>query len=184
VPDNSLVVWDWQTDTITWETQGMAGTDSISQIPFAHNASLRRRWVGMQYNMNFPPPFWSYDPSSAANSGKILPGGTGPGIPEHCCGNWVQPDAVLDDQWSLTNMYGSLVVTGQFAAIPWLAPGHIVLLTANGQRRALACCYNTATEYGKYSFAKFSPDGCFVMFTSNMNGSPRSDVFLAELPTV
>ncbi|HLQ64477.1 MAG TPA: Ig-like domain-containing protein, partial [bacterium] len=34
-----------------------------------------------------------------------------------------------------------------------------------------------------FSFAKFSPDGNYVLFTSDMNGSARSDVFLAELPT-
>jgi len=33
------------------------------------------------------------------------------------------------------------------------------------------------------SFAKFSSDGQYVLFTSDMNGSGRSDVFLAEVPT-
>lgn len=43
--------------------------------------------------------------------------------------------------------------------------------------------YNTALSYSLLSFAKFSPDGRYVLFTSDMNGSPRSDLFLAELPT-
>src|SRR2546427_6616423 len=43
--------------------------------------------------------------------------------------------------------------------------------------------YNTSANYTFYSFAKFSPDGNYVLFTSDMNGSARSDVYLAELPT-
>jgi Tol biopolymer transport system component len=31
--------------------------------------------------------------------------------------------------------------------------------------------------------AKFSPDGRYALFTSDMNGSPRSDLFVMELPS-
>ncbi|HMC21354.1 MAG TPA: Ig-like domain-containing protein, partial [Thermoanaerobaculia bacterium] len=63
------------------------------------------------------------------------------------------------------------------------APGGILLSTANGQRRVLAHLYNTTSNYTFYSFAKLSSDGNYVLFTSNMNGSARSDLFLAEMPT-
>ena len=51
-----------------------------------------------------------------------------------------------------------------------------------GERRLLAHAYNTSSDYTCYSFAKLSPDGRYTLFTSDMNGSSRSDLFLAELP--
>jgi hypothetical protein len=96
----------------------------------------------------------------------------------HGSGNWIQNPADLRDQWAVFLHYGSLVPTGT-----WLAPGGMVLITENGQRRLLGHSYNTSANYTFSSFAKFSPDGNYVLFTSDMNGSARSDVFLAELPT-
>src|SRR5438876_563498 len=63
------------------------------------------------------------------------------------------------------------------------APGGFVLMTPNGQRRLLGHPYNTTSDYTFFSFAKLSPDGRYVLFTSDMNGSARSDLFLAEVPT-
>jgi len=65
----------------------------------------------------------------------------------------------------------------------WLAPGGMVLITPNGQRRLLGHPYNTGTNYTFYSFVRLAPDGRYVLFTSDMDGSGRNDVFLAELPT-
>jgi len=46
--------------------------------------------------------------------------------------------------------------------------------------------YTTITEAANYALASFvrqSSDGRYVMFTSDMNGSGRTDVFLVEAPT-
>jgi hypothetical protein len=59
----------------------------------------------------------------------------------------------------------------------------MVLITANGERRLLGHPYNTTSTYTFYTFAKFSPDGAYVLFTSDMDGAGRSDLFLTELPT-
>jgi len=177
-PNNSLAVWDWQTDTITWQIRGDAGTGDVGQIPFMHVASLRRRFVGLQWNMGYPPPFWSLDPS-IVNSHALVTGGSGPGNPIHGNGNWIQPLAAPDDQWAVFNMYGEIQPSDGFA---WLAPGAMMLMTPGGQRRCLAHAYNTSNEFAELAYAKFSSDGRYVLFTSNMNGGPRCDVFLAELP--
>jgi hypothetical protein len=59
----------------------------------------------------------------------------------------------------------------------------MIFMTENGQRRLLAHPYNTSTTYETNSFAKLSSDGQYVLFTSDMNGGGRSDLFLAEVPT-
>ncbi len=167
---NRLVVWDWLTNSVAWSTSGDPG------IPFAHNASLRRRWLCVDWNMSYPPDFTVFR-SDVPNSAQHIAGPAN-GTLIHGNGNWIQNPANLDDQWGLFLHYGSLRPAESY----WLAPGGMVLITPNSQRRLLGHAYNTTNDYAFYSFAKFSPDGRYVMFTSDMNGSGRSDVFLAELP--
>lgn len=169
-PLNGLVVWDWQANTVLWSTTGDPG------IPFAHNASLRRRWLTVDWNMSYPPDFGMFTPD-VPGSGVHLPGPAN-GTTIHGNGSWIQHPADLNDQWALFCHYGSLRPAESY----WLSPGGMVLITPNGQRRLLAHPYNTTSDYTFFSFAKFSSDGRYVLFTSNMNGSARSDVFLAELP--
>jgi hypothetical protein len=168
--NNGLKVWDWNTNTITWTTTGDPG------IPFAHNASLRRRWLGVNWNSSFPPPFAMFTPD-VPNSGEEF-GAPANAHLVHGSGNWIQPTAAFNDQWALFYHYGSLQPVGT----GWLSPGGMVLITRNGERRLLGHPYNTGTTYNYLAFAKFSPDGKYVLFTSNMNGSGRNDLFLAELP--
>ena len=170
-PQNGLVVWDWLLNTVTWTTDGT--------IPFAHNASLKRRWITVDWNMTYPPDFSMFIPD-VPNSAQHI-GGPANATLVHCSGDWVQSPANLNDQWALCTHYGSLRPPESF----WLAPGGMVLLTPNGQRRLLGHPYNTvpASAYNFLSFPKLSPDGNYVLFTSDMNGSGRSDVFLVELPT-
>lgn len=167
-PQNGLVVWDWNTNSVAWTTDGT--------VPFAHVASLRRRWTGVDWNLSFPDEFSMFTPD-VSNSAQHI-GGPASATTIHGNGNWIQHPADLNDQWSLFLHYGSLQPTGS----TWLAPGGMVLITPNGERRLLGHPYNTTATYNYYSFAKFSSDGQYVLFTSNMNGSARSDVFLAELP--
>ncbi len=170
-PYNGLTVWDWQTNTISWTTPGDPGP------PFAHNASLKRRWITVDWNLSFPDQFVMYSSDTPGSATHI--GGPANGTEIHCNGNWIQSPANLNDQWAMCTHYGSLQPTGS----TWLAPGAMVLLTPNGQRRILGHPYNTTSNYTFYTFAKFSSDGQYVLFTSNMNGSARSDLFLAEVPS-
>src|SRR5712691_7518823 len=168
-PQNGLVVWDCLLNSVTWTTDGT--------IPFAHNASLKRRWITVDWNMTYPPDFSMFIPD-VPNSAQHI-GGPANATLVHCNGNWIQSPTDLNDQWAMCTHYGSLRPLESY----WLAPGGMVLLTPNGQRRLLGHPYNTTSTYTFYSFAKFSPDGNYVLFTSDMDGSGRSDVFLAELPT-
>ena len=170
-PLNGLTVWDWNTDSVIWSTSGDPG------IPFAHGANLKRRWLVSDWNMGFPKEFAMFTPD-VPNSGIHI---GGPSISDalHGNGNWIQNPADLNDQWAVFTHYGGLRPP---AGENWLAPGGMVLITPNGQRRLLGHHYNTTSNYTLATFAKFSPDGKYVLFTSNMNGSARSDVFLAELP--
>ena len=172
---NGAIFWDWLANSVVWVHPG------DPTAPFAHIASLKRRWLGVQWNEGpYPPPFYRIYPDVPSSAVDL---GTGATLPAnatqvHGSGNWNQNPTDLRDQWAVFLHYGSLVPTGT-----WLAPGGMVLITENGQRRLLAHSYNTSANYTFFSFAKFSPDGNYVLFTSDMNGSPRSDVFLAELPT-
>lgn len=165
---NAFDIWDWENDTIVW---GADGT-----IPFAHQASLQRRWYGVDWNESYPPDFTMFIPDEPNSAQHI--GGPANGTLIHGSGNWIQDVVDYDDQWAVFLHYGSLRPSEDY----WLAPGGMVLINASGERRLLAHSYNTSSDYGFYSFAKFSPDGRYVLFTSDMNGSDRSDLFLAELP--
>jgi hypothetical protein len=126
--------------------------------------------------MSYPPDFALFRPD-VPNSGVHV-GGPANGTTIHGNGSWIQHPANLDDQWALFCHYGSLRPTESY----WLAPGAMVLVTPAGQRRILGHPYNTTGNYTFFTFAKFSSDGRYVLFTSDMNGSARSDVFLAEVP--
>jgi hypothetical protein len=169
VPQNGLLVWDWLADTITWSANG--------SVPFAHVASLKRQWLGVDWNQSYPPDFTRFVPDVPGSVTHV--GGPANATLVHGNGNWIQDVADPGDQWAAFLHYGSLRPAQSY----WLAPGGIVLITSNGERRLLAHAYNTTSVYTFYSFAKFSPDGRYVLFTSDMNGSGRSDLFLAELPT-
>jgi len=169
-PLNGLIVWDWNTASVVWTTPGDPG------IPFAHNASLRRRWVSIDWNMSYPPQYSMFIPDTPNSAQHI--GGPANATLVHGNGNWIQHPLDLNDQWALFCHYGSLRPLESY----WLAPGGMVLITPKGDRRLLGHPYNTSANYTLYTFAKFSSDGRYVLFTSNMDGSARSDLFLAELP--
>jgi chitodextrinase len=175
IPQNQALFWDWQNNVITWSSPTLSYG---GEPPVAHQASMRGYWIGVDWNISTPWPFFkiSASPNSIVNP---LPGGGSQGG-GHCNGNWIQHPANPDDQWYECYYYGALIPPSNFGAV---APGGILLATANGQRRILAHLYNTSTVYTFFSFAKLSSDGGYVLFTSDMNGSPRSDLFLAEMPT-
>ena len=172
-PAEALYLWDWQADRIVLQTTG------DPDIPFIHVASLRDRWYGVDWNLSQPYEYVVFDP--VARTQTLLGGPTNSGD-EYGNGNWIQHPADLDDQWALFSHFEGLAPSGS----GWLAPGGMVYVTANGQRRLLGHPYTTITEAANYALASFvrqSSDGRYVMFTSDMNGSGRTDVFLVEVPT-
>jgi hypothetical protein len=180
---NGGLFWDWLTNTTVWRHLPV----STAQ-PFAHIASLNRRWLGVSWNESYPPPFYHIFPDVPYSVSDLGTGATAPANSNltHGSGNWIQNPLDLNDQWAVFVHYGANQEPDPSYA--WLAPGAMVLITENGQRRILAHPYNPNSNYTFYSFAKFSPDGAYVLFTSNMSADPitnptlRSDVFLAELP--
>jgi hypothetical protein len=189
-PDGSLYVWDWAMDTITWTTIGSTGNaanppGSPGAVSYAHTGSLRRRFMGMQWNDSYPNEFavWSPDTvgsqrlltTSESPAGKAATGGLA-----YSNGSWIQHPADLDDQWALYSSY--LHIRPQPENYGWLAPGGMVYVSANGGRRLLGHPYCTETDYTLYNFVKQSSDGRYVMFNSNMHGAARTDLFLVETP--
>jgi hypothetical protein len=166
---NAGLIWDFTTGGVLWNVPGDPG------IPFAHTAMLRRRIMVTDWNASFPGLF-AYLIVDQSNSQKDVSGPyASPNA--HQNGGWVQNPANLGDQWAVVAHEGPPELGQGF-----LAPSGLILWTINGQRRLLAHSYQTSSTYEWSTFAKLSPDGAFVMFTSDMNGSGRSDVFLAQLP--
>jgi len=130
--------------------------------------------MGMNWNSSAHP----YDQFLTDCSNRTL-GAPGSSGDYYANGSWNQHAATPDDQWAIFSTEGGLAPSGT----GWLAPGGMIFVTANGQRRLLGHPYNTSTNYTTYSFVRESADGRYVMFTSDMSGSPRTDVFLAEVPT-
>src|SRR5207247_2156197 len=160
-PADALYLWDWQADRIVFQTTG------DPDIPFIHVASLRDRWYGVDWNLSQPYEYVVFDP--VARTQTLLGGPTNSGD-EYGNGNWIQHPADLDDQCALFSHFEGLAPSGS----GWLAPGGMVYVTANGQRRLLGHPYTTITEAANYALASFvrqSSDGRYVMFTSDMNGS-------------
>ena len=172
-PAEALYLWDWRADSVVWRTSGDPG------IPFIHVASLGHRWYGVDWNEAPPYQYVVFDP--VAQSATRLAGPANSGD-EYGNGNWIQHPADLNDQWALFSHFEGLAPP---AGEGWLAPGGMVFVTANGQRRLLGHPYTTITEAASYalaSFVRLSSDGRYAMFTSDMNGSGRTDVFLVRVP--
>ena len=172
-PAEALYLWDWSADSIVWRTSGDPG------IPFIHVASLAHRWYGVDWNQAPPYQYVVFDP--VAQSATRLAGPANSGD-EYGNGNWIQHPADLNDQWALFSHFEGLAPP---AGEGWLAPGGMVFVTANGERRLLGHPYTTISEAASYalaSFVRLSSDGRYAMFTSDMHGSGRTDVFLVRVP--
>src|SRR5256886_436235 len=172
-PAGALYLWDWSADSMVGRPDGDPG------IPFIPVASLGHRWYGVDWNEAPPYQYVVFDP--VAQSATRLAGPANSGD-EYGNGNWIQHPADLNDQWALFSHFEGLAPP---AGDGWLAPGGMVFVTANGQRRLLGHPYTTIGEAASYalaSFVRLSSDGRYAMFTSDMNGSGRTDVFLVRVP--
>lgn len=172
-PNNGGVFWDWNDNAVDWTHDG---DGSASEIPFAHNANLRSLFAGVNWNLANPKQFWTIDPADSGSPTNLSGGANAD--PVHCSGNWIQSVSQLD-QWFIAGIYNGTLDPGA----SYLGRGAIVFRRPSGGIRYLAHAYNTSAVYERFPFAKLSPDGRYVLFTSNMNGQSRCDLFLAVVPT-
>jgi len=115
-------------------------------------------------NEHYAPDFSMFRPEDAPGFATHIAGPANATL-FHGNGNWIQYPPDLGNQWALLAHYGSLRPPESY----WLAPGGMVLITPNGERRLLGHPYNSSAVYNFLSFAKFSPDGYYVLLTSNMD---------------
>lgn len=174
-------MWDLAADT-TWT----AVPPSVSG--FVHMPTLRGLWPLSDIAAGGGRlPQWTYEPAL----GGFVQGGALAGYQSayHGSGQWYQPASMLPGgslrkQWWVRSTYDW--------SAPWpvdggLAEG-VAFVRADGtESRLLLHHYSVlpsrgADQYFSTPRALVSPDGALVMFTSNMNNSPRTDVFLAEVP--
>jgi uncharacterized protein YjdB len=169
-PQEGLLLWDFTQNAIICTAPGSAGGGP----QFNHMGALRDRWIGLNWNTPAPHNYHQYLPDcSTQNLGSPASAND-----YYANGSWNQHPASLDDQWALFSTQGGLVPPGS----GYLAPGGMIYVTASGKHRLLGHPYDTSTNYWGLSFVKQSSDGRYVMFISDMNGSPRTDVFLVVVP--
>ena len=170
---NIVRLWDLSTNTF-----GPVQNEG-SNFWFAHVASLRGQWVTEDANANFPGAEDRYYVSGGqVVKTNILNNSLG--SLGHNSGNWVQSDAELggnlNKQWSFASGYGA-----DDPAYLWR--NAVGLQRSDGSdQRLLLHHYSINPVYFAIPWGKPSPDGKVVIFNSNMNGSGRYDLFVAEMP--
>ncbi len=174
--NNTIRLWDLATNTF-----GPTQRDRIN-IWLGHNANLRGQWVTTDVNASAPFDLDRYYPSGGQIvKTRFLNNSAGPAV--HHAGNWVQSDAELggdlNRQWSVfSGVYNDFVYK---ANALWKEA--IGLVRSDGSdARLLLHHYSAHPDYYADPFAQPSPDGKVAIFNSNMNGSGRYDLFVAELP--
>src|SRR6266550_4012641 len=173
--NSTIRLWDLVTNTF-----GPTQTDVLN-IWLGHNANLRGMWVTTDVNASAPFDLDRYYPSGGQIvKTRFLNNSAGAGV--HHAGNWVQSDAELggnlNRQWSFVGGVDNNAFT---ATALWKQA--IGVMRADGSdARFLVHHYSTNATYSDDPFVKPSPDGKVVMFDSNMAGSGRYDVFVAEVP--
>jgi len=173
--NNTMRLWDLSTNTF-----GPTQNDAIN-IWLGHNANLRGQWVTTDVNATAPFDLDRYYPSGGQIAKtRFLTNSAGPGV--HHSGNWVQSDAELggdlNRQWSVV----SGVDNTAFTATALWKRGIGIVRSDGTDARLLVHHYSVTGSYWGDPFAKPSPDGKIVIFNSDMNGSGRYDLFVAEVP--
>jgi len=155
---------------------------SAAPALFFHNANLRGQWVGT--DPNTPAPF-AQDRYAAIGGQitrtQILAQSAGA---RHHAGNWIQSDAELggdlNRQWSFVSGFGNAPWENMFL---WQQAIGVERSDGSDQRFLL---HHYSLEipliYFSLPMGMPSPDGKVVIFNSNMSGSGRYDLFVAEMP--
>jgi hypothetical protein len=173
--NSTFRLWDLATNTF-----GPTQSDAVAYW-LGHNANLRGQWVTTDVNANAPFDLDRYVPSGGQIvKTRFLNNSASSGV--HHSGNWVQSDAELggdlNRQWS----YMSGVENDAFTVNAQWKQAIGVVRSDGSDARLLAHHYSANPTYFADPFAQASPDGHVVIFNSNMNGSGRYDLFVAEVP--
>ena len=171
--NSTFRLWDLATNTF-----GPTQSDRIN-FWLGHNANLRSQWVTTDVNASAPFDLDRYDPSGGQIvKTRFLTNSAGAGV--HHAGNWVQSDAELggnlNRQWSF--MSG---IDAMWPGVAWMQAIGVVR-SDGSDARLLLHHYDLNPIYFADPFAQPSPDGKVVIFNSNMGGSGRYDLFVAEVP--
>lgn len=176
---NNFGDWNLLTNTVT------AGPTTPNH-PIAHNASLRQRWAGPNWDLPNPGGIWKLSRS----------GGTYTRLPNlytngffyqgeaHYSGCWVQPSVGLDEQW-----FCASGIRGAYTG-HWMRIGIGLVKVDGTDVRLVANSYNSVAASGDYwlqVWANQSAGGHLIHFASDMaysetGGSGRTDLFAAILP--
>jgi hypothetical protein len=165
---STVMVWDLLTNTF-----GPPQTMTY----FSHLASLRGRWVSVNNQAKAPPPLDRYQVVNGSLT--YTPGilNNGDGYETNNSGNWIQ-SSDDDSQWA----YLSGVDEKSFNPLYLINRG-IGVVRADGSDARLLCHHYTHNpNYYDNAWGQPSPDGKVVIFNSNMSGSGRYDLFVAEVP--
>ena len=169
-------LWDLTTNTF-------GPVQSSNLFWFAHNANLRGQWVTTDVDgtQRYPPGLTRYAPGGGQIALTVFLTNSAGSLVHHS-GNWVQSDAELggdlNRQWSVLSGVENSVYT---ATALWKQAIGIVR-SDGSDARLLAHHYSASPSYYADAYAQPSPDGKVVIFNSNMNGSSRYDLFIAEVP--
>ena len=170
-------VWDLATNTFGPVQSIGSGS---GKFYFSHNAGCRGMWMSVNPDLIFGQDRMVVSGGQIVKTQISTFGASGGD--EHHAGNWIQSDAELGGdltrQWSYLDGNGVAAWSGQ---LQW---NQALGLERNdgSDARLLAHHYSINITYWDYPFVSPSPDGKVVIFNSNMNGSGRYDLFIAEVP--
>jgi hypothetical protein len=169
-------VWDLSNNTF-----GPVLGSSV-QFHFSHGASARGHFIMTDVNANAPQTQARFDIVSEQLTKTVLLNNS-PGPEEHGSGNWIQSDAELGGnplrQW--TYLTGESAPSW-YSQLLWKYSIGLQRSDGSDQRILLHHYGVTPMNYYDTPWGQPSPDGRVVIFNSNMNGSGRYDLFVAEVP--
>jgi hypothetical protein len=168
--------------TLSWDLSTLT-VGTVQAVPyFSHLASLRSLWVAVNPNVTAPFEQDRYQVSgSGLVSTTILANSAGGEV--NMSGNWIQSDTDLGGNLNRQWAYTSGTDETQFWANSTLWRQGIGVERADGSdQRLLLHHYTHLPNYWDLAWGQPSPDGKVVIFNSNMYGSGRYDLFVAEVP--
>jgi len=139
-------------------------------------------WVGTNARLTAPFAQERYDVSGGQLVETQILANSATALGSDEAGNWIQSDAEVGG--NLSRQWSYLTGTG---VQPWssllLWNQAIGVQRADGSdQRLLLHHYSVGITYWDSPWGTPSPDGKVVIFNSNMNGSGRYDLFVAEVP--
>ncbi len=170
-------LWDLSSNTF-----GVTQTDA--NLDLYHNADLRGHWIGTNANGSAPFQQQRFFPSAGQIGSTIILNNSAGDY--HSAGNWIQSDAELggnlNRQWSFISGVNVNSPSWQ-SNLLWNESIGVQRSDGSDQRILVHhYSYQKPIDYWSLPFGMPSPDGKVVIFNSNMNGSGRYDLFIAEVP--